>query len=103
MNRIREFASAVRYLTLFPKNYVTPQGLSSWGEVVKEYGNTKKKIRCSRYHWRVITYKDGHKELTYLRVKSYAGSVASIYRGLLIPKVITYGTFANIDNIEIAF
>ena len=98
----------LRHLKLFPKRYKTPQGqpLSYWTEIARRYGNAEKTISSSDYHWRVIEYKDGRKELAYLRVLQggfLTGAYPAIYRGIIFPKMLGYGTFAHIKEIRLAF
>lgn len=74
--------------------------------VAQRYGDMQKKILSSDFHWRIITYDDGHKELAYLRVLQgglFSGMYPAIYRGLIIPHRIGHGTFSHIKNIRLAF
>ena len=98
----------LRYLTLVPRRYSTRQGLSAeyWGKVDRRYANAEKAVETSAYHWRVVEYKDGHKELTYLRVLQngiVSGMAPALYRGLIIPRRIRLGTFDHVKDIRLAF
>ena len=108
MTRTQSWLRDLLCYTPFPKRYATPQGKSSryWSKVMRRYGNTIKQIESSDYHWRIITYKDGRRELAYLRVLQgglFSGLYPAIYRGLIIPHRIGYGTFSHITNIRLAF
>lgn len=98
----------LRYLTIFPRKYrasgVRPADY--WNTVVKEYKNTEKLLESSDFRWRVLEFKDGHKELAYLRVLQgglLSGQASAIYRGLVFPRRVDYPTFAEIDLIRLAF
>lgn len=98
----------LRYLTLFPRRYDTPQGKDAdyWSGVSRRYAKMQKIINSSDYHWRIITYEDGHKELAYLRVLKgglFSGKLPAIYRGLIIPHKVGHGTFSHIKDIRLAF
>ena len=108
MTLLQSYIHDLKCLTLFPKRYKTPQGKSSeyWGQVMRRYDNMGKKISCSDYHWRIITYDDGREELAYLRVLKgglFSGLSSAIYRGPFIPHMISYGTFSHITDIRLAF
>ena len=96
----------LRHFTLFPRKYSSPKmGADYWREILRRYGNTEKRIESSDFRWYVIEYKDGHKELAYLRVLQngfFSGLAPAIYRGLF-PRRIDYVTFSNIDRIRLAF
>ena len=105
---IKNYLADLRHFKLFPRRYKTPQGrpLSYWTEVSRRYGNTMKAINGCDYHWRIITYDDGRRELAYLRVLQdglLSGAYPSIYKGIVIPRRISYGTFAHIKDIRLAF
>lgn len=77
----------LRYFTIFPRRYKqVPQDCPADAKERVEYfhkvsramSNQGKKIRCSCYHWYVITFKDGHKELAYLKWRTFP------YEGLLV-------------------
>jgi len=104
----KNFLSDLRYLTLFPRRYRTSgrRPADYWHSVFKDYKNTEKLLDSSDYHWRVLEFKDGHKELAYLRVLQdgvFSGYASAIYRGLVIPRRVDYPTFANIERIRLAF
>ena len=93
---------------LLHKRYKTPQGRPRefWRKVMRDYGNEQKMIRESGYRWRIITFNDGRRELSYLRERKggfFTGIYPAIYRGIIIPRLLTYGTFAHIKSITIAF
>lgn len=98
----------LRHLTIFPRKYTAPKKKAAdyWTGIVKEYKNTEKVLDSSDFHWRVLEFADGHKELAYLRVLQgglLSGYSSAIYRGLVIPRRIDYVTFSNIDRIRLAF
>lgn len=108
LGEIKYRLGELRYFHLFPRRYSSPKGMSreDWTRVSREYANMMKRIECSDYHWRVITYDDGRKELAYLRVLRgglFSGMSPAIYRGPVIPHIIKLGTFAHITNIRLAF
>lgn len=105
---IQNIMADLRYLTLFPRKYRTPRGRAAdyWRGVSRSYGNAQKVIETSDYHWRVIEYRDGHRELTYLRVLKgglLSGLYPAIYRGLIIPRRIGIATFSQVRDITPAF
>jgi len=98
----------IRYLTPFPRRRNPPTGMTReyWGNVLRRYGNARKDIRTSNNHWRVISYDDGSRELAYLRVLQggiFSGKYPAIYRGVIFPRMVDYGTFAHITDIRLAF
>ena len=105
---IKNYISDLRHFTLFPKRYDAPKGKQEayWRDIARRYGNVQKMIESSDYHWRVIEYKDGRKELAFIRVLKggfFSGAYPAIYRGIIVPRKIGYGTFANIERIRLAF
>lgn len=106
--QLQNFFADLRYFTLFPKRYDAPKGQSQeyWRNVTRSYGNMQKRIKWSYFRWYVITYDDGHKELAYIRVLCggiFSGLSPALYRGIIIPRMIDYSTFARIKDIKIAF
>ena len=98
----------LRYVKLYRKQYPAEKGKSEdyWRNVVRRYGNAVKEIKCGYYHWYVIEFKDGRKELAYLRVLQnglFSGMRAAIYRGLLFPHIITHVQFDAMKDISLAF
>ena len=98
----------LRYIKLFRKQYPVPQGKGEdyWRDVMRRYGNFEKELKGGYYHWHVIEYKDGRKELAYLRVLQnglFSGMYSAIYRGLLFPHRITHPQFDAMKEIRIAF
>ena len=98
----------LRNFKLFPKRYKTTTGKSAgyWSHVHRAYGNFKKRVGNSGWHWYVGTYKDGRKELAYLRVLQngiFSGLASAIYRGILIPHRISFAQFDAMKNIRVAF
>ena len=104
---IKFIASELRRLTLFPRRYSSPRmGADYWREVLRRYGNAEKRIQASESSWYVIRYVDGHEELARLRVLKdglFSGHAPAIYRGAVIPRMVNYVTFSNVDRIRIAF
>lgn len=73
-----------------------------WATIAREYANAKKEIESSDSHWKTITYKSGKSQLAYLRVLKgglMSGRSYAIYRGLFIPRRLTYAEFAHIKSI----
>jgi hypothetical protein len=98
----------LRYLTLSHRRYKTcaPVGADEGQALIRRYGNAEKRILCASSCWHVIGFKDGHKELAYLRVLRdgfFSGKGPAIYRGRFIPHRIDLATFHNISNIRLAF
>lgn len=98
----------LRHVTLFPRRYKAALGLGVeyWDGVVRRYKNYEKVILSSDWHWRVIEFDDGRCELAYLRVLQngfFSGHQAAIYRGLVIPRRIGYGTWSHVKSIRLAF
>ena len=107
INKIEHIFADLRYFTLFPRKYDVPEGMGEqyWRSVRRAYGNMEKRIQCCSYHWYVIEFKDGHKELAYLRVLQngiLSGLAPAIYRGF-IPRRISAKQFPNIKDIRLAF
>lgn len=91
---------------LFHKRYKTPQGKSRayWSKVMRRYGNTQKELSSTDWRWRIVTYDDGRRELFYLKERAggiLTGKYPAIYRGIIFPKLIGYGTFAHIKSITL--
>ena len=98
----------IKCLFRLPRRYKPPMGLNEagWRDIVRRYSNEQKAISHSDYHWRIITYDDGRRELSYLRVLRggfASGKYPAIYRGVIIPRRISYARFAHITNIRFAF
>ena len=98
----------LRYFTLIPRRYRTARGKGEeyWSKVMRAYKNAMKEIGSMNTHWHVIEYKDGHCELAYLRVLQggiFSGLRPAIYRGVIIPRMVRFGTFDHIDRIRLAF
>ena len=98
----------LRYLTLFHRRYKTTRGEGGdyWRSEIRRYGDAEKRILCASTCWHVIEFKDGHKELAYLRVLRdgfFSGKGPAIYRGRFIPRRIGFATFSNITDIRLAF
>lgn len=105
---LKSYLEDLRCVRLFHKRYKPPKNRSRkyWRMIMRRYGNMEKTLLGSDYRWRIITYDDGHKELAYLRVLQggiLSGAYPAIYRGIIIPRRIDYGTFAHIDSIKLAF
>ena len=98
----------LRYVKLYRKQYPVPQGMSDdyWRDVMRRYGNFEKEIKGGYYRWYVIEFKDGRKELAYLRVLQngiFSGMRPAIYRGLLFPHRVTHAQFDAMKDISVAF
>lgn len=109
-NQSRSRWADLRYLTLFPKRYGTPQGLSAddWHKLNREFGNLRKKMSGTDNRWYVITFKDGRKELSYIKVRSEGIYHNDYVRGGvlcrgIIPRRWLVTEYANVAGIKIAF
>ena len=105
---IKNIIADLRYIKLYRKRYDVPQGMGEdyWRAVMRRYGNFEKKLKGSSFRWHVIEYKDGRKELAYLRVLQngiFSGMASAIYRGILIPHRISFAQFDAMKNIRGAF
>ena len=105
---IKNILGDLRYLTLIPSRHRTPTGMGAdfWSGVMRKYCNQQKRINASDFRWYVIEFKDGRKELAYLRVLRdgfFSGKAPAIYRGMFIPHRIDYITFSHIDRVRLAF
>ena len=105
---LKPYWEDLRCAFFIPKSYKPPTGMdeAGWRAVMRRYANMGKTISCSAYHWRIITYDDGRRELAFLRVLKggfFSGKYPAIYRGILIPRRIGYVTFAHITDIRLAF
>ena len=107
--RIKYIWNDLRCVTIFPKKYRregTTQTEAYWRGVIGRYNNMQKLLNSSDYHWRIIEYDDGHKELAYLRVLQgglLSGLYPAIYRGVIIPRRVRYDTFSHVRRIRLAF
>lgn len=114
----RKIWQDLRYLTLFPKRYKgSPPDCPAdrdewrkyWGRVSRKLARFTKEVQSSDQHWRVITYKDGRKELAYIKVRTtfYVGMVnkrGQLCRGLSVfHRAVTPHQFAFIKSIRLAF
>lgn len=105
----------LKYLRILPKRYARPfdtipsdiEGRAQyWRAVSRRYGNEVKRLTCTDYHWHIITYKDGRKELAYLRaIKGglFGGMTPAMFRGIVIPRKVSLMTFSCIKHIRFAF
>lgn len=108
--QIKYFLEDARYFKLFPKRYKTTwiedrkEREVYWRDVRRRYNNFRKRVDCSIYHWYVITYKDGRKELAYFSiwrmVDPHAGRLC---RGLLFPRFWGTDKFEHTVDISVAF
>ena len=106
--KITNILGDLRHFTLFPGRHEKSYGRGEdyWRSEIRRYGNAEKRILCSDYRWYVIEFKDGKRELAYLRILQggfFSGLTPAIYRGVFIPRRIDYGTFSNIERIRFAF
>lgn len=98
----------LRHFTLFPRRRKPARGkdVGYWRAEMRRYGNAEKRILSSDYHWYILEFADGKKELAYLRVLQdgfLSGKSPAIYRGIVIPFLLDYATFSNITHIRLAF
>ena len=96
----------LRHITLFRRRYETKRGQSRshWEKVSKDYNNFKKRVDNTDYHWYVITFKDGHKELAYFRVWRVAyPREGRLCRGIIFPHYWSPAQYENTKEIRLAF
>ena len=96
----------LRHFKLFPKRYKTTTGKSAgyWSHVHRAYGNFKKRVGNSGWHWYVVTYKDGRKELAYFRVWRFVlPHGGRLCRGLIFPRYWSVRKYEHTKKIELAF
>ena len=96
----------LRYLKLFHKRYKTTKGQSEdyWRGVSKEYYNFKKRVDNSGYHWYVVTFKDGRKELAYFKVRRLViPHGGRLCRGFLLPRLWHVRDYEHTKHIRLAF
>lgn len=114
--KMRAILRDLRYFVLFPKRYKkpiepAPEDYKQWAEYWRgerrRAGNLYKKMACSCSHWHVVTYKDGRQELAFFWTIppgfSCRGSAATLYRGLLWPRIISAREVRNYKSTRIAF
>lgn len=106
--KITDILGDLRYFTLTPGRHEKEYGRGEdyWRSEIRRYGNAEKRIQCSDIRWYVLEFKDGKRELAYLRVLQggfFSGLTPAIYRGCIIPRRIDFGTFSNIERIRFAF
>lgn len=118
--------SNLRYLRLFPKRYrAVPMDcppkclpktdkagykawLAYWGGVGRSLGNLAKQVEQSQTNWWLLTYKDGHKELAYLKYRrglfwKDAMHNGTFTRGLLLPRYWSAYQFAHVKEAKPVF
>jgi len=106
--QLQHYLADLRCLTLFPKRYDAPQGRTKeyWSAIMRDYSNEQKRLRSTDYRWYIISFDDGRRELAYLKVRAgglLTGKYPAIYRGILIPRMLRYETYAHITKIRLAF
>ena len=106
--QIKDLMEDLRHITIFPRRYKSPKGRSAewWREVMRRYANTEKRIESNYYHWYVIKYDDGHMETARLRVLQgglFSGMTPAIYRGMIFPRMVDFGTYSHIKDLRLAF
>ena len=99
----------IRYFRLFHKRYKTTQiadykeRCEYWDKVSSDYERFKEWVDDSEFHWYVITYKDGRKELAYFRVWHLViPQGGRLCRGL-IPRHFWITHYEHIKDIRLAF
>ena len=95
----------LKYFKLFPKRYKTTHygDKDYWHKVSRDYGNFKKRVDYSYYHWYVITFKDGRKELAYFKVwRVVIPHGGRLCRGL-IPRYFGITDYEHVKDIRLAF
>lgn len=95
----------IRYLK-FPKKYGTTQGKDAdyWHKVSRNYYNFEKRVDTCGWHWYVITFKDGRKELAYLKVhRAIIPHGGRLCRGLIFPRYWGVDQYEHTKEITLAF
>lgn len=96
----------LRYWRPFARRYKTSQGqsYSHWQTISRDYNNFKKRVDYTDYHWYVITFKDGHKELAYFRVwRIIYPREGRLCRGILFPRYWSPAQYEHTKEIRLAF
>lgn len=106
------FLRDMRYFRLFPRHYKGATGpvpkeqkekWRYWSEQAHGYYNFRKRVAYSGCRWYVLTYKDGHKELAYLRVwYVIMPKVGRLCRGI-VPRLWSVFDYEHVESIRIAF
>lgn len=95
----------LKYIRLFRKRYKTTHygDADYWHKVAHDYYNFKKEVDWHYFHWYVITYKDGHKELAYFKVwRIVIPHGGRLCRGL-IPRYFGVTDYEHVKDIRLAF
>lgn len=105
-----QFMQDICYFKLFPKRYKTTQIADRkarevyWRKVGRAYGNFKKSVDCTDYHWYVITFKDGRKELAYFRIwRIVIPHGGRLCRGIIFPRYWSPMQYEHVKEIRLAF
>lgn len=105
----------LRYATLFPKRYGMPPAVPQdrdarvewWGAVSRSMERTTHEIYGSDCRWYVVLFKDGRKELAYLKCRrrhgKFSGRIPPLYRGWLFPVRVRHMWYAWVKSIRKAF
>jgi hypothetical protein len=95
--RFRIIRADLRFFVLFPKRHPVPKGLPAeqWHAMAREQARLCQTIRNTDLRWRVITFKDGSKELSYLTTRD-----GGVYRGLVFRRPLQYW---DVTSIRAAF
>ena len=105
---IKNMIGDLRHVKLFTRRYRSPKGKGEewWRGVMNRYYNAEKRIDSCEHRWYVLQYEDGHLETTRLRVLQggfFSGFSPAIYRGLVIPRLVDFATFAHVKDFWLAF
>lgn len=98
----------LRYFKLFRKRYKTTrienrkERADYWHKVAHDYYCFRKRVDCCGWHWYVITYKDGRRELAYFNVWRLVNPQGNLCRGI-IPRYWTTHEHEHVKNIRLAF
>lgn len=121
----RHIINDLRHFVLFPKRYrqapadcpprcypkEDPEGYRAWADYwrqvrIARYG-MEHRVKESDYHWYVVTFKDGRKELAYLKYRTlfykYADSKGAVCRGVLFTRPLRAVWVAHVKDISLAF
>jgi len=103
---LKYFLRDLSRFKLFHKRYKPTKGGDAeyWKKTSRAYGNFCKKVRCSDYHWYIITFKDGREELAYLRVWTlFIPHGGRLCRGYFFPRYWSLTDYEHTKDIRLAF
>lgn len=109
MDKTGTLVGDLRYFRLFPRGKHPYPKLSRQerADKVREYNNFRHKMTSSCYHWYVLTYLDGKRELAYLKVHFglfyYETRNGCLRRGLFFSRMWGLEDYMKLKDIRLAF